>query len=192
MRTNPPPPAFGYTVETNGTDKKSLDLTIVYWPAPPAAPGQPAPLPIMQGLFSLDATVKLTLKETAGVVPRAVAPNFGLPPIQKHAASAYVPPGPVPYDPSQNGYVMHFPELSGLAHYVANVLRNSGVDPRNPAGLSKLELKPVKVRPWVERWGSEVEATGSITLNLKFELGAAPPAVLPPVLVHPPGCADGV
>jgi hypothetical protein len=183
-----PEPAFGYTVET-----KTLDVTIEYWPATVAPSGQSTPVAYFRGLVAPDSAVKVSLKETAGIVPPAICPTFNFPDIKGRPTAAYRPPHPVPFDPLQNAFVLHDEELSGLAYHVAMAVYGSGIDLRNPpSDFKSLKLDPVKVRPLIGgRWGAEVEANQSLTVNLKFRLGPPPPAsgqrapLLVPPLVAP-------
>jgi hypothetical protein len=184
-----PEPPFGYTVDAK---TKTLDVTIEYWSPPSGAgptPAAPAPLQYVRGVVAGDAKVKLTLRETVGLMPPSVHPSFTFPAIQGHAAAPYRPPGPVPFDLLESGYVMHAPELTGLAHHIAGLVLGAGIDPRNPpAAFKTIVLKPVKVRPFLGgQWGAEVDASQSLTVNVKFLLGSAPPPVPTPVLVVPPG-----
>jgi len=175
-------PAFGYTVDT-----KTLDVTIEYWSVAPSIPGKSAPKLHVRGLVPADAKVKVSLKETIGAVPAFVQLNFALPKIQGKDTTAYRARGPVPFDPVENGFTLNSPELTGLAHHIAMIVIGSGIDPANPPPSFKtLTLKPVKVRPFLGgRWGTEVSASKSLQINVKFELGSPRPSVPTPVLVHP-------
>jgi hypothetical protein len=183
--------APGYALAT-----KTLDVTVEYWPA--AVPGTvaaaaggalppPAPLQYAHGAVTDDATVTLTLNEPAGLMPTAVQPTFVFPRILGTQPAPYRAPGAVRFDAVANGFVMHAPELAGLAHHIASIVLGAGIDPRNPpAAFKTIVLKQVKVRPLLDgRTGAEVDAGESLTVNVVFELGAPPAVPLPP-LPSPP------
>ena len=77
-------------------------------------------------------------------------------------------------------------------HHIAVMILGSGIDPRNPPGevKKKIEIKPVKLRPFLGgRWGAEVDASKTLTINVTFRLGSLPPGSPTPVLLGSPGDA---
>lgn len=135
------------------------------------------------------AKIQITLKDPTGVVPPALGFSLAMPDIQKLKIAPYRSAHPLPFDPRDNGYFVCGPEMASLADFLAAHIVAAGVDPRNPpADFKTLKLGPAKIRPLLgDRWGAEVEAGGTLTVNVTFRLSAFGPHLgepdeLPPAL----------